>query len=61
MRTILYLPSHLKSPKEKHNYLEVPDLETTIQRHNNWLLLITIGYNKILHKSSISNTDSFKT
>ena len=36
----LYLPSHLKSPKEKHDYFEVPDLETKIQRHDNphyWL------------------------
>ena len=36
----LYLPSHLESLKEKHDYFEVPDLETKIQRHDNpqyWL------------------------
>ena len=31
--TPLYLPSHLESPK-KHEYFEVPDLETKIERHN---------------------------
>ena len=34
------LPSHLESLREKHKYFEVPDLETTITRHNNphyWL------------------------
>ena len=31
----LYLPSHLGSLKEKHEYFEVPDLETKIQRHDN--------------------------
>ena len=31
----LYLPSHLESLKEKHEYFEVSDLETKIQRHNN--------------------------
>ena len=38
--TPLYLPSHLESPKKGYEYFEVPDLETTIQRHNNphyWL------------------------
>ena len=38
--TPLYLPSHLEILKEKHDYFEVPDLETRIQRHNNphfWL------------------------
>ena len=35
-----YLSSHLESLKEKHEYFEVPDLETKILRHNNphyWL------------------------
>ena len=35
-----YRPSLLESPKEKHEYFELPDLETKIQRHNNphyWL------------------------
>ena len=38
--TPLYLPSHLESLKEKHDYFEVSNLETKIQRHNNphfWL------------------------
>ena len=38
--TPVYLPSHLESLKEKHEYFEVPDLETKILRHNNphyWL------------------------
>ena len=38
--TPLYLPSHLESLKEKHDYFEVPDLETKIQLHDNphyWL------------------------
>ena len=38
--TPLYLPSLLESLKEKHDYFEVPDLETEIQRHDNphyWL------------------------
>ena len=36
----LFLPSHVESLKEKHDYFEVPDLETKIQRHDNphyWL------------------------
>ena len=36
----LYLLSHLESLKQKHDNFEVPDLETTSQRHNNhhyWL------------------------
>ena len=33
--TPFYLPSHLKSLNEKHDYFEVPDLETKIPRHNN--------------------------
>ena len=36
----LYLRSHLENLKEKHDYFEVPDLETKIQRHDNphyWL------------------------
>ena len=36
----VYLPSHLESLKEKHEYFEVLDLETTISRYNNphhWL------------------------
>ena len=28
--TSLYLPSHLESLKEKHDYFEVPDLETKV-------------------------------
>ena len=38
--TPVYLPSHLESPKEKHEHFEVPDLETKISRHSNphhWL------------------------
>ena len=30
----LYLPSDLESLKEKHEYFEVPDLETRIQQHD---------------------------
>ena len=40
LETPLYLPSHLESLKEKHEYVEVPDLETNIQQHDNphyWL------------------------
>ena len=33
--TPLYLPSPLESLKEKHDYFDVPDLETKLQRHNN--------------------------
>ena len=36
----LYCPSHLEDRKHKSQYLEVPDLETRIQRHDNphyWL------------------------
>ena len=29
------IPTQLESPKEKHDYLEVSDLETTIQRYCN--------------------------
>ena len=38
--TPLYLPSHLESLKEKHDFVELPDLETKIQRHDSphyWL------------------------
>ena len=38
--TPLYLPSHLEDLKHKSEYLEVPDLETRILRHDNpqyWL------------------------
>ena len=38
--TPVYLPSHLETLKETHEYFEVPDLETKISRHNNphyWL------------------------
>ena len=31
----LYFPSHVESLKEKHDYFEVPNLETKIKRHNN--------------------------
>ena len=37
---LIYLSSHLESLKDKHDYFEVPDLETKIQRHDNphsWL------------------------
>ena len=33
--TPLYLPSHLQNLKEKHDFLEVLDLETKIPRHDN--------------------------
>ena len=35
-----YLPSHIEGLKEKHDYFEVPDLETKLPRHDNprcWL------------------------
>ena len=38
--TPLNLPTHLECLKQKHDYFEVPDLETKIQRHANphyWL------------------------
>ena len=38
--TPIYLPSHRENFKEKHDFLEVPDLETNVQRHDNphyWL------------------------
>ena len=34
LETPVYLPSHLESLKEKHEYFEVQDLETRISRHN---------------------------
>ena len=40
LETPVYLPSHFESLKEKHEYFEIPELETTITRHNNpqyWL------------------------
>ena len=40
LETPVYLPSHLKSLKEKHESFEVPDLETTISSDKNphhWL------------------------
>ena len=40
LETPLYLPSHLERLKEKHDYFEVPELETNVQRHDNphyWL------------------------
>ena len=33
--TPLYLPSHLEDLKHKSEYSKAPDLETTIQRHDN--------------------------
>ena len=33
--TPVYLPSHLETLTEKHEYFEVPDLEAKISRHNN--------------------------
>ena len=53
--TPLYLPSHLESPKEKHDYFEVSDLETNIPQSS---LLVT---NKIYYNLNNFNTDSFKT
>ena len=32
--TSVYLPSHIESLKAKHEYFEVPDLETKISRQN---------------------------
>ena len=55
--TPLYLHFHLESQKEKHDYFEVPDLETKIQRHDNphyWLQQDILQINN-------SNTDSFRT
>ena len=40
LETPVYLPSQLENLKEKHEYFDVPDLGTTISRHNNahyWL------------------------
>ena len=40
LETPVYLPSHLESPKEKREYFEVLDLETTLPGHINphyWL------------------------
>ena len=40
LNTPVYLPSHFESLKEKHEYFEVPDLETMILQHSNphyWL------------------------
>ena len=40
LETPVYLPTHLESLNEKHEYFEVQDLETRIPRHNNphfWL------------------------
>ena len=40
LETPVYLPSHLEILKEKHEYFEVPDLETKISRLKNpqyWL------------------------
>ena len=42
----LYRLSYLETLKDKYEYFEVPDLETTIQRHN---------------KTNHFNTDSFRT
>ena len=55
--TPLYLPSHLENLKEKHDFFEVPDLETKIQRLDNphyWL-------QKIYYKLNHSNIDSSRT
>ena len=35
LETPVYLPSHIESLKEKHEYFEVQDLQTRISRHNN--------------------------
>ena len=43
--TPVYLPSHLECLKEKHEYFDVPDLETKISRPNNphyWLQQDTV-------------------
>ena len=40
LETPLYRPSHLETLKQKAEFFDVPDLDTTIQRHNNphyWL------------------------
>ena len=42
--TPVYLPSHLKSLKEKHEYFEVPDLETKIYHD---IIILFIGDSKI--------------
>ena len=52
----LYLPSHLESLKQKHEYFEVPDLETKIQLHNNPHYWFQQGY-----KSNNFKTDSSRT
>ena len=52
-----YVPSHLESLKHKHDYFEVPDLETKIQRHDNphhWL-------QQDILKTNASNKNFFKT
>ena len=33
--TPLSLPSHLETRKAKHDFFELPDLETKISRHDN--------------------------
>ena len=48
----LYRPSHLESLKQKHDYFEVPDLETKT-RHSD-ITVLTIGYNKTYYKSNTS-------
>ena len=48
---------HLESPKEKMITLKYQILKQQL----NDIIFLTIGYNKLLHKSNISNTDSFKT
>ena len=47
--TPLYLPSHLESLKEKHDYFEVPDLETSIQRQNIPHYLLQRDFAQIKH------------
>ena len=47
--TPLYLPFHLESLKEKHQYFEVPDLETKIQRHNTPLYWLQQDIAQIIH------------
>ena len=53
--TPLFFPFHLESPKEKMITLKYQILKQQL----NDIIFLTIGYNKILHKSNISNTDSF--
>ena len=60
----LYLRSQLESLKEKHDHLEVTDLETKIQRHYNphhWLqkdILQTKHFQDQVFQNNILNEDT---